>query len=345
MRKTGPIIFLLLLAGAGAFFLSTFDKERVSYFWDNPERIEKEDITVLILGRVAEGQGGRWHSAPGLTDAIVIVNYRPTANVINLVSLPRDLYGEFGGDEFKVNEIYRRKKIEGFMEKLPEIIGIEVENFLVVDVDLIETAVDRLGGIDVELTAPVTDSVSGFRLEAGTHRLSGEDAIWLMRNRYSPEGDFFREKNQHVVIASIFNHINMLSAVKRTAFLLGMVPYVRDAETNFSIGEIVPRFGEINDPTFNSVTLDFSTGLLRSSYVPVGVRFADIVTSTPQFNLGQATTSVTSTPQGASGQATATLTIPTSPTTPTIVNAYVLIPTEGINNYTAIREFIESKLK
>lgn len=328
MRKAGQIILLLLLVGAGAFFLSTFDKERVSYFWDNPERVGEEDVTILILGRVAEGQGGRWHSAPGLTDAIVIINYRPARDVINLVSLPRDLYGEFGGEEFKVNEIYRRKKIEDFMEKLPEIIGIEVENFLVVDVDLIETAVDSLGGIDVELTAPVTDSISGFRLEKGIHHLSGEDAIWLMRNRYSPEGDFFREKNQHVVIASIFNSFNMLSAGDKTVFLLGMVPYVRDAEANFSIGEIVPRFGEISNLTFNSVTLDFSTGLLRSSYVPVGVRFADIVTSTPQSNLGQATTSVTSTV-----------------ITPTPIRAYVLIPTEGINNYTAIREFIAGKLQ
>ena len=327
MRKAVSIIFILLLVGVGVFFLSTFDKERVSYFWENSKNENKEDITILVLGRVAEGQGGRWHSAPGLTDAIVIINYRPKENVINLVSLPRDLYGEFGQDEFKVNEIYVRKKIEAFMEKLPEIIGIEVENFLVVDVDLIETAVDSLGGIDVELTAPVTDSVSGFRLEKGVQHLSGEDAIWLMRNRYSPEGDFFREKNQHVVIASIFNSFNILSAGDKTAFLLGMVPYLRGAEANFSIGEIIPSFGEVNSLTFNSVTLDFSTGLLRSSYVPVGTRFLDIPTST-EPSLGQTSTSSTSTV-----------------TTPTPVRAYVLIPTEGINNYTAIREFITEKLK
>jgi len=314
MRKTSAIIILITIAGTIAFFASTANRGRISYFWDNPEQEQDEDITILILGRVAEGQGGRWHAAPGLTDAIVIANYRQKGNVVNLVSLPRDLYGEFGGQSFKVNEIYRRKKIEDFMHKLPEITGIEVENFLVVDVGLIETAVDNLGGIDVDIDSAVTDPVSGYRLDVGVQHLNGEDAIWLMRNRYSPEGDFFREKNQHLVIASIFDKFNTLSSTEKTRFLLGMVPYLKSAETNFSLGEITPELGKVSEVTFNSVTLDFSTGLLQSSYVPVGV------------------------------VPTATTTDDSTSTVATGTRAYVLIPKEGTNNYTEIREFIQNRL-
>jgi len=314
VQKTVYIIPFIVIV-AIAFFLSTADKERISYFWENPEKVQEEDITLLILGRVAEGQGGQWHAAPGLTDAIVIANYNPKSGVVNLVSLPRDLYGEFGGEEFKINEIYRRKKITDFMERLEEITSIKVENYLVVDVDIIEVAVDNLDGIEVEITEPVTDSVGGYRLEEGTHHLSGEDAIWLMRNRYSPQGDFFREKNQHAVIASIFNTFGTLSGAEKTGFLLSMVPHVQNAETNFSFGEIAPRLGNIGELTFNSIILDFTTGLLRSSYVPVG---PPVLTGT---STEDGTTTIDSRPQ-----------------------AYVLIPTKGTNNYTAIREFIEGKL-
>ena len=281
------------------------------------EKID-EDISLLILGRVAEGQGGQWHAAPNLTDAIVIAEYKPKEDIINLVSLPRDLYGEFGGETFKINEIYSRKKIEEFMEKLPEITGIDVKNYLVVDVEVIKTAVDKLGGIDVELTDAITDPVTGFKLEAGTHHLTGDDAIWVMRNRFAPSGDFFREKNQHNIIAAVFARFSAMSRAEKTTFLLSMTPYVENTETNFSIGELAPRFSAVGKLSFNSVTLDFSTGLLKSSYIPVG----------PQI-IGTTTDDATGTPE--QGAATSS-------------RAYVLIPKDGINNYEAIRAFIEEKL-
>lgn len=299
MRVLGLVLLFLAIAGAGLFVLNSTD-ERTALLWERPrEEAAEKEVNTLILGRIAEGQGGIWHAAPKLTDAIVVVHYNPESGVINLISLPRDLYGEFGGEEFKINEMYQREKIKEFMEKLPEIIGIKVKDFIIVDAEIIKASVDELGGIDVETKKTVTDSVSGYQLEAGVHHLNGEDVIWLMRNRQSPEGDFFREKNQHTVIESIFNKLNSLSTVQKTSFLLKMVPYAQEAEKNFSIGELVPRLGKFDRAGFNSITLDFSTGLLESSYVPINASSSE----------------------------------------------YVLLPKEGINEYSAIREFVTEKLR
>ena len=84
---------------------------------------------------------------------------------------------------------------------------------------------------------------------------------------------------------------------------------------NFSIGELAPQIAGIGALTFNSVTLDFTTGLLASSYVTVG------------------TTTVVTEIDGA------------ATTTATSLRAYILVPREGINNYGAIREFINAKLQ
>jgi len=307
------IILLLILLGIG--FIANFGERNSDFFGNKDKEKIEEETSFLILGRVAEGQGGQWHLAPNLTDAIVIAQYVPGRNVVNLVSLPRDLYGEFGGTTFKINEVYHRKKIEEFMQKLPEVIGIEVNKYVVVDVDVIKAAIDNLGGIDVELEDPVTDPVTRFRLEPGMHHLSGEDAIWVMRNRFSPEGDFFREKNQHSIIAAIFNTFSGLGPAEKTSFFLNMVPYVQNTETNFSVGEFVPKFGNVGELYFNSVTMDFSTGLLLSSYIPVG---PSVVATTTDATTTEAATSS---------------------------RAYVLVPKEGINNYNAIRAFVESKLQ
>lgn len=326
--RTAIAIFVLLIILAGLGFVASYGEKSLSFFNAQKSEDKNEGISVLILGRVAEGQGGRWHVAPKLTDAIIVAEYVPQRGIVNLVSLPRDLYGEFGGSEFKINEVYSRQKIGDLLNKLPDITGLEVENYIVLDVGVIEAAIDNLGGIDVTLEDPVTDPVSGYKLEPGMHHISGEDAVWIMRNRYAPGGDFFREKNQHLIIESIFRTFSVLPPVEKTKFLLNMVPYAETAESNFSFSEVVTKIGAIDQILFNSITLDFSTGLLRSSYIPVG---GPVVTGS------QPTTTPTSTTSTAPSTATST--------SATSLQAYILIPSEGINNYSSIRAFIIERLK
>ncbi len=319
MRKTIPIILLLIFVVLGiSAGLGIFTKERVLYFLQEKNDKRQEDISVLILGRVAEGQGGQWHRAPKLVDTIILFHYRPGTGVVNLISLPRDLYGEFGGENFKINEIYGRGKIYEFLERLPEITGIVTDNYLVLDAGIIERGVDAMGGIDVEISEPVTDPVSGFRLDPGVHHLDGENAMWLIRNRHAPQGDFFREKNQQAVIGATLDKFYSLTPVEKTKFLFRMVPEIQNAETNFNLGVLVSEFGKLGGLELNSIVLDFETRLLQSSYTSA------LFTAPTQGIDPQGTS-----PQRGSGQ----------------VGAYILIPTEGVNNYEAIREFIADKIR
>ena len=48
------------------------------------------------------------------------------------------------------------------------------------------------------------------------------------------------------------------------------MPEVTKSQSNFSIGELIPQFGNINVQKFNSITLDFSTGILVSSQDSIG---------------------------------------------------------------------------
>jgi LCP family protein required for cell wall assembly len=268
MRNFIIIFAIFFVVASLVFFLSPdLNRERIALKVDrgsNPE-LFRNDVAVLVLGQVGEGQGGRWHFAPDLTDAMVLAYYRVDNETLNLISLPRDLYGEFGGECFKLNEVYRRDKIEDLLIKLSDIAGIETNQYLVIDLGIIEKAVDELGGISVELTSAVTDSITGYQLDAGEHHLDGKDTVWLIRNRYAPEGDFFREKNQHVVIQSIFKKFSALNAEKRINFFLKLLPERDRIKANFNLGGLVTQFKNIDSIKFNSIILDFSTGLLESS--------------------------------------------------------------------------------
>lgn len=266
MRKS--LIILTLAAVAGLLISGILFWQRV-YFFDGKIGI-RQDLAILVLGQVSPGEGGQWHNAPELADSIVLVYYNADSKTVNLISLPRDLYGNFGGEIFKLNEVAKRKKIDDFLNEMPEITGIETEKYVVIDLGIVEKVVDNLGGVDVVLEAPVTDPVSGYTLEKGPNHLNGNQAVFLIRNRFAPEGDFFRERHQHLLIKAIFDKLSRQSSTDRTKFFFKILPEVAKSQSNFSIGELIPQIGNIEVQKFNSITLDFSTGILVSSRDPIG---------------------------------------------------------------------------
>ncbi|MFI5619389.1 LCP family protein [Streptomyces sp. NPDC051567] len=62
--------------------------------------------------------------------------------------------------------------------------GIRVDHFVEVDFAGFKGLVDALGGVTVTLDKPMTGAKGGLRLDAGTHRLDGTDALTFVRTRY-----------------------------------------------------------------------------------------------------------------------------------------------------------------
>lgn len=266
--KKQSIVVLILAAVAGLLISGLLFGQRVYFF--NGKLGISQDLAVLVLGQVAPGEGGQWHNAPELADSIVLVYYNASSKTVNLISLPRDLYGNFGDETFKLNEVVKRKKVDALIALMPEIAGIKTEKYVVVDLGIVEKVVNELGGVDVVLESPVTDSVSGYTLKKGSNHLNGDQAVFLIRNRFAPEGDFFRERHQHLLVKAIFDALSQLSAADRTKFFFRMLPEVAKSQSNFSIGELIPQLGNIEIQKFNSITLDFSTSVLVSSQDPLG---------------------------------------------------------------------------
>lgn len=253
-------VFAMFLWGARAFTVLTTNDPNVS-----------GDVTILVLGKAGRGsEGGKWNEARDLADAIVLIKYVSAANAVEMISIPRDLYGNFGGETFKVNEAVVRNKIPALMQKVPEITGVPADKFVVIDLGIIKRAVDALGGLDMTLPEAVTDAVSGYTLPAGSHHLSGDDVVWLIRNRFAPEGDFFREKNQHLVIEALVKRFARLTFADRMKLFFVLTPDINSLQTNVSWGTLFPRASNLDELKFVSVVIDFKTGLLNGTTVPYG---------------------------------------------------------------------------
>jgi LCP family protein required for cell wall assembly len=290
----------ILLISLAFILYGALGKEKISIMpgGTNTNSIN-EPLSVVALGQVGVGQGGRWHFAPNLTDSIVLIHFRPETKMVNLISIPRDLYGNFGDERIKINQVASDGKILELLKMLSEITGIETDKYVIFDLDLVKGVIDGLGGINIDLPTATYDPVGSFNLSAGANHLNGEDAVWLIRNRYAPQGDFFREKNQHLVLEAIFTQFNQLTALEKTSFIFRILPYLSQSVSNFSLGEAISNLKDIDRVSFNSIVLDFDTELWQSSKTP----------------------------------------------NPTGEGAYVLIPKKGINEYGAVRSYIEERLK
>lgn len=273
--KTIAKVFVTIAAIVGVGFLMSYQK-KISIFAENDDNPMSEDrISFLLLGETGRALG--WSNAPDLTDSIILVEYRPKLGVVNLISLPRDLFVTFGGESFKLNEALRRGKLNEFMEALPQMTGLKTDKYVVVNVDILKKVVDEMGGVDLTLKDKVVDGVSGYTIPAGENHINGDQAIWLVRNRHAPEGDFFREKNQQEVVRAVLKEFKTLSAMEKTAFLFKMTPELGNLNTNIDFKELLPTLRQFGGVRLNTIVVDFKTGILQSSEVEYGNAMAYVL--------------------------------------------------------------------
>lgn len=266
--KTITRVFVVVAVLVGGAFLMSYQKQ-IAIFANNDDNPMSEDrISFLLLGETGHAIG--WSNAPDLTDSIILVDYRPKIGVVNLISLPRDLYVTFGGESFKLNEALRRGKLNDFLDVLPQMTGLKTDKYVVVNVDILKKVVDELGGIDLTLQDKVVDAVSGYTIPAGDNHINGDQTVWLVRNRYAPEGDFFREKNQQEVVRAIMKQFKALGAMEKTAFLFKMTPELGNLDTNIDFKELLPNLRQFGSVRLNNIVVDFKTGVLQSSQVQYG---------------------------------------------------------------------------
>ncbi len=202
----------------------------------------------------------------------LVARFNPDTNTAHLISLPRDLWISDESEQFKINEVFNKKKVPAVMDTIEEITGLETNGYVIVDLDMVKQAVDWLGGVDVTLTQSATDWVSGYTLQAGAHHLNGDDAVWLVRNRFNQQGDFFRESNQHVVVQAMLDKFQKLDSDQKNNFLKTFVfrgSFLENAQIDFS--KLTPYlFGtDLSQIKFKSIVLDFTTKLFTTKSLPL----------------------------------------------------------------------------
>ncbi len=245
---------------------------------DNGEREIGRYYTLLLVGKDAIGAN---------TDTIMLMRYDAVENKLNVYSIPRDTLVDVPYSVKKINGVYFQTKngkqggIEALMDEVEDISGFRPDNYVVVDVKVVQQVIDTLGGVDFNVPVnmdyddPTPNQDLHIHINAGMQHLNGENFVKVFRFRATyAMGDIDRLNVQHDLIKAAVTQWLKLGNVDKLFAAAKIL--VQNAETDLSYGNMqwyAQEFMKMNADSISLATMpgDYSLTYRGGSYVGVKV--------------------------------------------------------------------------
>ncbi|MBI9105554.1 MAG: LCP family protein [Spirochaetales bacterium] len=199
----------------------------------------EDSITFLLVGTHEKN-----------TDTMILVHADKTTGKASMIGIPRDLYWKGR----KINSIYQYFGPEQLNKELSLITGLNISNYIIVDMYAFIDIINILGGIEVSLDEDLVDPTykirengewSTLNYPRGTYNLNGIEALRIARSRHG-SNDFDRSQRQQLVIESFLNRFrgfNLTDVDKVYGLIQAMYEYVDTDFTIFDLMSIYNAYG------------------------------------------------------------------------------------------------------
>lgn len=176
-------------------------------------------------------------------DTMLLVSVDSKHKCIKMTSFLRDtwLYIPCHDGEQRLNAACTYGGYNGVKDTIEYNFGIKIDGYVVADFEMFKVIVDAIGGVEVEVTEKEAKEVTSHpnrygdvTLEAGTHVLTGEQALAYCRIR-KIDTDFQRTERQRTVLSAIIQGL-MKNPTKLLSAALDVAPYI---ETSLSKSEVI----------------------------------------------------------------------------------------------------------
>lgn len=191
------------------------------------------------------------------SDCIIIASINEKTKEVKLASVYRDTYLELTGRNLdKVTHAYAYGGPALTMSTLNTNLDLDIKEFVTVNFDAVEVAVNALGGIDLDITAEETKYINSYINElnrvtgtssanitkAGRQHVDGTQALAYARIRYTAGGDYKRTERMRTVLMEMANAAKKKSITELNRFADKILPKIY---TNISAGEILALIPDV----------------------------------------------------------------------------------------------------
>jgi LCP family protein required for cell wall assembly len=237
LLAAGVVVLLVAGVAIAGLVAQSRIQSRLSYITDPFAGIEDRPTTeepagpsgpldILVLGsdsRISAGDPDQWEFGAQRTDAIMLVHIPADRGSMQIMSIPRDSWVDVPGwGMYKINAAFSFGGPSLMIQTVEQLTGVRIDHFVVADFESFAELTDELGGVEITLTEPM--NTRGVDLDAGPQRMTGEQALVYVRERYSlPRGDFDRVQRQQnwlrAIMRSAFDRDVLTNPVRLTSFL------------------------------------------------------------------------------------------------------------------------------
>lgn len=264
----GVIFMVALIVGRNLFKAVQVDTEYIAYTpkasSHTPDMVKKEgkkpkvkSKTIMVFG-VDKGEGR--------TDTILIAHLDSNTEKVSVVSVPRDTRVYWSEEQRdKAEELDRMYRYEskitdmsslGGIENLrhftirsvEELLDVRVDNYVVVNTEVIRELVDALGGIEVDVPRRMEydDNYQDLHIDLypGLQVLNGQQAEGLLRWRHNKDyseqyamGDLGRIETQQLFISAFADKI--INDLQVTELLEVATAVYRNIQTDIKMSELM----------------------------------------------------------------------------------------------------------
>jgi len=173
------------------------------------------------------------------TDTIIILSVDPQSKTINAVSVPRDckVYIADNKGIQKINAAHALGGPELTVKTLEETLGVDIDRYVLLDIDGVKGLVDALGGVDVyvEKDLKYNDNAGKLHinLKKGMQHLDGGTAEQYLRFRHDAIGDIGRTARQQWFLRGLLRKLQTPEAIPKIPELLNLAG--KYAKTNLTL--------------------------------------------------------------------------------------------------------------
>lgn len=199
------------------------------------------------------------------TDTILYVNL--IGDDVTIIAIPRDIW--LPQWQAKVNSMYGYQQAAGLKRSVEEIVGVPIDYYAIVDIDIFKDLVDAVGGVQVNIPYRMyyRDSAAGLLIDfqEGPTHLDGEDASKFVRYRNTRRSDFDRIDNVKRLAYALLDRVQELNVRAVGAIPQLLDTFLKDVETNASpalVRRLLPRLANIR--IVHTATLPTEEALLEN---------------------------------------------------------------------------------
>ncbi len=253
---TAFVIALLLAGAAGAY-----------YIWDFQHRTQKKMVTpdgdaveVLKENAVAKdapfymiimGVDNREGETRARSDTLIVARVDPPRERVTLVSIPRDTRVRIPGHGTqKINAANALGGPALVIETVQDFVGVPISHYVEIDFNGFKDVVDALGGVTVDVPQKIQDPKAGnydpaaYTIYAGEQKLTGAQALTLVRSRDFPQGDLQRIQNQQLFIKALLKQTLQVANAFRLPGIVNAV--ATNVTTDMKVGQLLSLAKQMN---------------------------------------------------------------------------------------------------